>query len=186
MRVTASHLALAAGTLFAATAAIDIPHHQPDPFNAPLDYVLEVCFSASLAAGAATAWTLLRSSAGRVGRVGWSLVGLGYSALTVVTAATALSGHDVLGGVFGLALLAIGLGSLVLFAGDVAGRVGPRGAGIVLLVSLVAMMALGEGYGLLGWSAGWFAVAALARLGGSLRGQLPRTSRDLIRASSAS
>ena len=179
MRITTSHLAVAAGALFAVTAAIDIPHHQPDPFLEPLDYVLEVFFSLSLAAGAATAWTLVRAAVCRLAQVGWGLVGVGYSALTLVTAATALSGGDVLGGVFGLALLAIGVGSLTLFAADVAGRVSPRGAGVVMLVSLVAMIALGEGYGLLGWSAGWIAVAALA-------GQLPRTSRAVTRASSAS
>ncbi len=182
MRPTSSTLALTAGVLFAATAAIDIPHHQPDPFAAPVDYLLEVCFSLSWAAGAATAWSLVRAATSRFAAAGWGLLGLGYSALTVVTAATAVNGGDVFGPVFAVALLTISLGSLVLFGTDVAGRVAPRGAGVVALVGLVAMMALGEGYGLLAFSAVWFAIAALSRLGA----QLPTTSRDLIRASSAS
>lgn len=169
MRISTSALAVTAGVLFAATAAIDIPHHQPDPFGGPVDYVLETSFSLALAAGAATAWTLLRSARHRFAQAGWSLVGLGYAALTVVTGCTALNGGDVLGPLFGLSLLAISLGSLVLFATDAAARVAPRGAGVVSLVGLVAMMALGEGYGLLAWSAMWFAVAALARLTSSDR-----------------
>jgi hypothetical protein len=182
MRLSTSTLAMTAGVLFAATAAIDIPHTQPDEFTGSLDYALEVLFSLSMAASTAAAWALLRDAGSRVARVGWTAVGIGYALLTVVTAATAASGGNVLGPVFGLALLAIGIGSVTLTAGDVAGRVAPRGAGIVTLVGLVSMVALGEGYGLLGWSAAWFAVGALLRL----RTQLPSTSRDLTRASSAS
>jgi hypothetical protein len=164
MRPTTSTLALAAGALFAVTAGFDIPHHQPDPFAGPIDYVLEASFSLSLAAAGATAWMSLRSAASRVSQVGWSLLTLGYVLLTAVTAATAVNGGDVLGPAFGIALLSISVGCLTLFGADVAGRVAPRGAGVVLLVGLVAMMALGEGYGLLAWSAAWFAVAGLARL----------------------
>lgn len=183
MRLSTSALAASAGALFAVTAGLDIPHHQPNPFGGPIDYVLESLFSLSLAASAATAWTLLRSAGSRLAQVGWSLLAVGYATLTVVTAGTAVNGADVLDPVFGIALLAISLGSLVLFGADVAGKVAPRGAGVVCLVGLVAMMALGEGYGLLAWSAVWFGLAALARLGG----QLPSTSsRGLISASSAS
>jgi hypothetical protein len=155
--------ALAAGLLFAATAAIDIPHDQPNPFGGPIDYVLEATFSAGWGCGAVALWLLARTAANGFARAGWSLAALGYSALTVVTAATAVNGGDVLDPVFVVALLTIAAGSLVLFFTDVLGRVRPKGAGIVALVALVAMMVLGEGYGLLGWSAGWFAVAALAR-----------------------
>ena len=39
MTVTPRHLALLAGTFFAATAAIDIPHTQAQPFEPPPDVV---------------------------------------------------------------------------------------------------------------------------------------------------
>ena len=179
MRPTTSALALTAGALFAVTAGFDIPHHQPDPFAGPIDYVLETSFSLSLAAAGATTWTLLRSATSRLAQVGWALLTLGYALLTVVTAATAVNGGDVLGPVFGVALLSIAVGCLTLFGADAAGRTAPRGAGVVLLVGLVAMMALGEGYGLLAWSAAWFAVAALNRLTSSAR------DRDLDRVPAA-
>ena len=155
--------ALAAGLLFAATAAIDIPHHQPDPFAGPLDYLLEATFSAGWACGAVALWLLARGAANGFARAGWSLTALGYSVLTLVTAGTAVNGGDVLDPLFVVALLTVAVGSLVLFFTDVLGRVRPKGAGIVALVALVSMIALGEGYGLLGWSAGWFAITALAR-----------------------
>ena len=173
MRPTTSALALTAGALFAVTAGFDIPHQQPDQFAGPIDYVLETSFSLSLAAAGATAWTALRAATGRVGQIGWSLLTIGYALLTVVTAATAVNGGDVLSPVFGIALLSISAGCLTLFGGDAAGRVAPRGAGVVLLVGLVAMMALGEGYGLLAWSAQWFAVAALARTTSPVRSTEP-------------
>jgi hypothetical protein len=179
-----SRLAVAAGVLFAVTAGIDIPHHQSDPFDGALDYVLEAAFSASLALAAAGSWTLLRSAASRPAKAGWSLTAAGFGMLTVVTAATALTGGDVLGPVFGLALLAIAVGSVTLCVADALRRVEPRGSGVVMLVGLVAMVALGDGYGLLAWSAAWFAVAALGRENGGV--QLPRTSRADTRASSAS
>lgn len=163
MRSSTSTLALTAATLFAVTAGIDIPYEQHQPFADTMDYVLEGAFSLSLGAGAAAALMLLRAAGSRLGRTGWGLVTGGYAALTVVTAATAVAAHDVLGPVFGLALLAIGLGSITLCVADATRRLEPRGSGVVMLVSLVAMVALGDGYGLLGWAAGWFAVAALAR-----------------------
>jgi hypothetical protein len=176
MHVNIRYPALASGLLFAATAAIDIPHHQPNPFEGPLDYLLEATFSAGWACGALALWLLAKASANVFARVGWSLAGLGYTALTVVTAGTAINGGDVLDPVFVVALLSIALGSLTLFFTDVLGRVRPKGAGIVALVALVSMIALGEGYGLLGWSAGWFAIAALTRTAQSVDGQSDATT----------
>src|SRR5687768_12284582 len=97
MRLSTSTLAATAGALFAATAAMDIPHDQPEAFAGTLDYLLEVVFCLSMAASAATAWTLLRTTGSRPGRAGWGLALLGYSLLTVVTGATAVNGGDVLG-----------------------------------------------------------------------------------------
>ena len=54
------------------------------------------------------------------------------------------------------------LGSLVLAVLDLRRRITPRGAGVALLAGVVLMAVLGEGYGLLAWSAGWLGIAALA------------------------
>ena len=92
----------------AAAAAIDIPHHQPNPFEGPIDYLLEATFSAGWACGAVALWLLARRATNGFARAGWSLAGLGYTALTVVTAGTAVNGGDVLDPVFVVALLTPG------------------------------------------------------------------------------
>jgi hypothetical protein len=161
MTLTTRHLALATASLFAVTAAIDIPHEQAQPFASTLDYVLEAVFALSLAAGAATLFSLLRGARGWAARIGFGLSGLGTATVAFVAGATHVNGHDVLGPVFGIGLLATGLGYLVLAVGDLARKVQPRFAGLVLLGSMVAMILLGEGYGVIAWSAGWFAVGAL-------------------------
>ena len=162
MHITTRHLALTAAGLFAATAAIDIPHDQADPFVTTADFALEALFAFSLAAGAATLASLrARRSAGWAARVGFGLAALGTGVLSFVAAATHVNGHDVLGGLFPLGLLAILLGYLTLAVADLRRRVRPRFAGLVLLAALVGMIALGDGYGLLAWSVGWVGVAAL-------------------------
>jgi hypothetical protein len=160
------HLALAAGSLFAATAAVDIPHVQNTAgFEGPADYVLEVLFSLSLAASAASLWRLRGAATTRGVRIGVTVPLAGYALLTVVTAATAAAARNVLGPLFALGLLLVLTGSLALAMLDLRGRIEPRGVGAALVAGVVAMTLLGEGYGLLAWSAAWFAVAALAHRG---------------------
>ena len=161
MEITSRHLALTAAGLFAATAAIDIPHDQAEPFVSTADFALEALFALSLAAATATLVPLARASGGWLARVGFGLAAVGTGALSFVAGATHVNGHDVLGGVFPVGLLAILLGCLTLAAGDLRRSVRPRYAGLVLLAALIGMIALGDGYGLLAWSAGWVAVAAL-------------------------
>lgn len=161
MKITTRHLALAAGTLFAATAAIDIPHDQPDVFVSRLDFVLEAVFALSLAAGAWALWTLARQAAGRVTAVAWAAAATGSSLLALTAGATHVSGRNVLGPVFGIGLLLVLVGYVTLAVLDLRRRVEPRFAGIALAASMIAMIALGDGFGVLAWSAGWFAVAAL-------------------------
>jgi hypothetical protein len=154
-------LALAAGTLFAATAAIDIPHEQAQPFVSMLDYLLEVLFCVSLTTSALTAWSLSRSAGGRAVLAAWRCFATGSGVLAVVTGATAAAGRDVLGPGFLLGGLAILVGAVMLLVLDVRRRVSPRGGGMLLLGAVVAMVALGDGYGLLPWAAVWFAMSAL-------------------------
>jgi len=158
---TTRNLALLAGALFAATAAVDIPHEQAQPFASVLDYLLEVLFSLSLAASTVAALSVSRPATGRAVTVGWRTFAAGTGLLTVVTAATAVAGHDVLGPAFLLGGLSALVGAVVLLVLDLRRRVQPRGAGMLLLAAVVAMVALGDGYGLLPWAAAWFAVSAL-------------------------
>jgi hypothetical protein len=154
-------LALLAGTLFAATAAVDIPHEQAQPFASSLDYLLEVLFCLSLATSALTAWALSRSASAKAVVAAWRCFAGGGAVLAVVTGATAVAGHDVLGPGFLLGGLAMLVGAVMLAVLDVRRRVSPRGAGILLLGAVVAMVALGDGYGLLPWAAAWFAMSTL-------------------------
>lgn len=161
MNITTRHLALTAAGLFAATAAIDIPHDQAEPFVSTADFALEALFAFSLAAATVTLASLARAAGAWVARAGFGLAAAGSGALSVVAAATHVNGHDVLGSVFPIGLLAILLGYLTLAVGDLRRRVQPRCAGLVLLAALVGMIALGDGYGLLAWSVGWVGIAAL-------------------------
>lgn len=161
MTVTTRHLALTAGTLFAATGAIDIPHDQPEVFVSTLDYVLEAVFALALAAGALALGSLAAAARGRPARLGFGLSCLGTATVAFVAGATHVNGGDVLGPVFGLGLLGTILGYAVLAVADLRHRVEPRFVGLALAASVVAMVALGDGYGVLAWSVGWFAVAAL-------------------------
>jgi hypothetical protein len=161
MTITPRHLAVLAGVFFAATAAIDIPHDQAQPFLTTLDYVLEALFAISLALGAAALWGHLRTTRSRGLRVAWAVPALGYTVLALVAGATHVNGQDVGGPAFPLGLLLIIGGSLALLVADVRRRLSPRGAGLVLVASVVVMAVLGDGWGLVAWSAGWFGLGAL-------------------------
>jgi hypothetical protein len=159
--ITPRHLAVLAGVLFAATAAIDIPHDQAQPFVSTADYVLEALFALSLALGAAALWGHARGVPTRGLKIAWYLPALGYSVLAVVAGATHVNGHDVGGPAFPIGLLLIMGGSVALLVVDLRGRLAPRGAGLVLVGTIVVMAVLGDGWGLIAWSAGWFALGAL-------------------------
>jgi hypothetical protein len=163
MTLTSRRLALVTATLFAVTAAIDIPHEQAQPFASTLDYVLEAVFALSLASAALTLGTLAGAARGLAARLGFGAACAGSATLAVVAGATHVNGEDVLGPGFVLGLLGTVIGYLVLAVADLRGRVEPRYAGLALLGSTIAMVALGEGLGLLGWTAGWVAVAALSQ-----------------------
>lgn len=161
MTITSRHLAALAGTFFAATAAIDIPHEQAQPFVATIDYVLEALFTLALGFSAAALWSHRATVGTRGRRIAWSVPALGYTVLALTAGATHVAGQDVGGPAFPLGLLLVMGGSLALLVLDLRKRLEPRGAGIVLVAAVVVMAVLGEGWGLIPWSAGWFALAAL-------------------------
>jgi hypothetical protein len=160
MTITPRHLAALAGTFFAATAAIDIPHEQAQPFVATIDYVLEALFALALGFSAAALWSH-RASARGGRRIAWSVPALGYTVLALIAGATHVAGRDVGGPAFPIGLLLVMGGSVALLVLDLRRRLEPRGAGIVLVAAIVVMAVLGDGWGLIPWSAGWFALAAL-------------------------
>lgn len=161
MHSTVRPLAILAGVMFAATATMDIPHDKPETFTSTIDYALEGCFAVALLAAAVAFLFLLRSAGGIGVRTGWGLAGLGHALMGTSSAATFVRGQDSLEVIFPAGLLAIALGYVVLLVLDLRRRVVPRFAGIVLFVATIAMVVAGEGYGLVAWSAGWFAFAAV-------------------------
>lgn len=161
MNISTRGLALLAGTLFALTAALDIPHDQPDVFASQHDYVLEAAFALSLAAAALTFISLARSATRLPAQIGFAVAGTGAAILMVVASATHVQGRDALDVLFPVGLLAMLLGQVALAVADVRGAVRPRYGGLILAASSIAMIVLGEGYGLIAWSAGWYGLAAL-------------------------
>lgn len=173
MTITSRHLAFLAGTFIAATAVIDIPHQQAQPFATTLDYVLEALFALALGFSAAALWSHGRSARTRGCRVAWVVPALGYTVLAVTAGATPVAGREVGDSAFPIGLLLLVGGSLALLVLDLRKRIEPRGAGIVLVTAVVVMAVLGEGWGLISLSAGWFALAALlspSRVGTTVRG----------------
>jgi hypothetical protein len=161
LQLTARPAALVAGTLFAATAAIDIPHTQGQPFAGPLDYALEAVFAGALWSAALALSLLSRGASGRGRRVSWVVPAAGCALVAVAATATLVAGQDVLGPVFMLGLLLVLAGYLVLAVLDLRRRLTPRFTGLALAAGTIGMLALGEGVGTLAWAAAWFGVAAL-------------------------
>ena len=158
-------LALTAAALFAATAAVDIPHDQPAQFATPADYVLEILFALALgvAALACQAWSV-RACVDRMkgARIATTTAAAGFACLSLSAWTTAAVGHDALGPAFLLGLLLMAGSSVALLVLDLRRRVSPRFAGVSFALATVGMVALGDGYGVLAWTAGWVAIAALA------------------------
>jgi hypothetical protein len=164
---------------YAVTGALELLHDQRPTFTSPLDYLIEVAFAVALAATAvATGALYLAGPTARSVAVGWLLASLGHVALCASAAATAVAGHDALGPVFMLGLLATLVGYGVLLVADLRGLVRPARAGVVLLVGLVGSVVLGAataamltdgGGGTLALAASWAALARLVAAGEPVR-----------------
>jgi len=156
--------ALTAAALFAATAAVDIPHDQAAHFRTPADYVLELLFALALSAAAIAcrAWACQVGchAVGRATRVAVRTAAGGFVLLSASAWSTAARSQDSLGPVFLLGLLALVGSAVALLVLDLRRRLAPRFAGITFALATVGMVALGDGYGVLAWTAGWVAIAA--------------------------
>jgi hypothetical protein len=164
-RSTLSLLALAAAVLYGLSGAIELAHDQPTVFAAPIDYWLEACFVAALAASTGVLAAIGRAGlSGRAGATGWAVATAGTAALLVAAAATLVEGRERLDPLFGLGFLAIVVGYLTLAVIDLRGKLIPRRGGLVLLAGFVATAVIDNlvaGAGGLVLAATW---AALSRL----------------------
>ena len=154
--------AIAAAVLFVAAASIDIPRDQPLVFTGTVDYVLEAVFAAALWAATAALVTLVRANTGLPARIVLGAAALGHALFATASTATLLNGRESLDPVSSVGLVLILAGYLGFLIVDLLKRVEPRFSGIAMFVATLGMFALGEGWGMIAWAAGWFAVAAIA------------------------
>jgi peptidoglycan/LPS O-acetylase OafA/YrhL len=147
-------LPLTAATLFAITGVLELAHEQVSPFTSVADYLVEGCFTAALAAGAAALWQFRA----RGNRHVWTLAAFGYGVLVLAAGATFVRGQESLDPVFPLGVLAITAGVLAAAVQDVRGRLATRGAGLALLAGWAITVATDSGLAL---AAAWAAVALL-------------------------
>jgi hypothetical protein len=182
-RSTLSLVALAAAAFYAITGAIELAHDQPTVFVSPIDYWLEACFVAGLAAGVAVLASLGRAGlSGRAATIGWVVAAAGHAGLLIAASATLVNGRESLDPLFGLGFLAIALGYLILAAVDVKGTLIPRRGGFVLLGGFVATAVLDNlvaGAGGLVLAAAWAAFSrliAVPETSASSAGHAPRTA----------
>ena len=196
MQLTARPAALVAGTLFAATAAIDIPHIQGQPFAGPLDYTLEAVFAGALWSAALALFLLSRAATGRGRRVAWRVPAVSCALVGTAATATLVAGQGrpgLEGGASGLDGLVDILGGAVgdLRQGFPGGRI-VGGEGLARLgpfaideMAELAAMAVEPGDGLLGAFGGRAVVERLEDLRDLVHFQSPRrcSKRPLIRPS---
>ena len=150
-------LALAAAGLYAVTGALGLADEQPAVFTDPIHYVLEWAFVGALAASVAALAILARSGAGP----GAWLATAGNSVLLVAATATAVRGQESLDAAFGIGILAIVAGYIVLTIKDVRGRLAQSGLGLILLIGLFASIPVDIATGAGGFVVGaaWAGVA---------------------------
>jgi hypothetical protein len=180
-RNTVSLIALAAAAFYAITGAIELAHDQPSVFADPIDYWLEGCFVAALAASVAVLASIGRAGlSGRWGTIGWLGAAAGNAGLLVAAAATLAGGRESLDPLFGLGFLAIVASYLALAAIDVRGRLVPRRGGLVLLAGSLATAVLDNlvaGTGGLVLAAAWAALSRLIAIPDTATSPTPRAPR---------
>lgn len=153
--------AITAAALFVAAASIDIPRDQPLVFTGAIDYLLEGLFAAALWAAAAALVALAIGNPRLPARIVLGTAALGHSLFAVAATATLVNGRESLDPVSSVGLLLILVGYLGFLIVDLLKRVTPRFTGIAMFVATIGMFALGDGWGMIAWAAGWFAVAAI-------------------------
>ena len=154
--------AIAAAVLFVAAASIDISRDQPLVFTDTIDYVLEAVFAAALWTATAALVTLVLGNTRLPARIVLTTAALGHALFATASTATLLNGRESLDPVSSVGLVLILAGYLGFLIVDLLKGVEPRFSGIAMFVATLGMFALGEGWGMIAWAAGWFAVAAIA------------------------
>jgi hypothetical protein len=160
-------MALAAGTLYALTGAIELGHDQPERFADTVDYVIEACFSLALVLSVVVLWALRGTGRTRAASVAWPAAAAGNALLAVAAVATLVSGEEALDAVFPLGVLLVLGGYATLLVLDVRGRLALPRSGVVLALSFVLAAFLDEPTGNAGGlllGAGWYALARIVRL----------------------
>jgi hypothetical protein len=161
---TLTFTAVAAGTLYALTGAIELGHDQPEEFAGTLDYLIEACFVAALALSVVVLWRLRRTARGRAGTGAFVAAAAGNAVVGMAALATLVSGGEALDAVFPLGVLLTLGGYGVLVVLDLRGRLGVPRSGVVLAVSFLLAAFLDEPTGNAGGlllGAGWYALARL-------------------------
>jgi len=163
MSRTARIAAVAAAVLFVASASIDIPRDQPLVFTDPIDYILEAVFAGALWASAVALACMAVSNSRIPARLTIGTAALGHIAFATAATATLANGRESLDILASVGLVLIMAGYVGFFIADLIRMAEPRFSGIALFIATVGMISLGEGWGLIAWGAGWFAVAAMMR-----------------------
>lgn len=164
---TLTLIAVAAGSLYALTGAIELGHDQPDEFAGTIDYVIEACFVVALALSVVALWAFRATARTRAGTVAFIVAATGNAVIGTAALATLLSGAEALDPLFPLGILLVLGGYLTLLVLDLRARLAVPRSGVVLALSFLLAALLDEptsnaGGLLLG--AGWYALARLIQL----------------------
>ena len=128
---------VAAGLLYVLSALFSLIAPQQRVFDSFSDYLIEIIFVVALAGTlvAIVGLHALQSAYyGLLGAAGSLITFVGYALLFVAAAVTTLAGREALDAVFPIGVLAILVGSILLGAATIRGRVLPWWCGALLIV----------------------------------------------------
>ena len=128
---------VAAGVLYVLSAIISLFAPQQRVFDSFSDYLIEVLFVVALAGTLVAIVGLHALQSGRYGCLGAAgalITFVGFALLFVAAAVTTLAGREALDAVFPIGVLAILVGSILLGAATIRGRVLPWWCGALLIV----------------------------------------------------
>lgn len=139
-------MGLAGAAALVGQGALELAHHQKDPFVTGADYAVEILFAAGLLLTIAALFdTFGHVLATGTGRAGLGLATGGQALLGAIAAATAAHGGDVLGPLFPMAVLAWFAGSIMLAIAIRRGGGAARRIVVALPVAVLASIILSPG-----------------------------------------
>jgi hypothetical protein len=155
-------IALAGAAVFIAGGVLELAHKQADHFNSAADYGIEAALALGMLGTLAGLYALHLRQERDLGAGGvWSFrtAAAGQLTLAVVLLATIARGHDALGPLFGLGVLAYVVGTTVYSVMTARAGVLPRWVGIALGVGTIVGIALNPG-GTIVIGAVWLALSS--------------------------